>query len=164
MILVINTSSYEITRFQHQKKQTARVLGSIGDGHFNLYAGFDIDRGDLLHDLRGTVEVDDSLVDPHLELVPGLTTLSARSLTGGDSQGLGRHPDGSLHLQLLVFGSLDEVTADFLQRLHVTGSQGDPDTVDGSVLLNTFSILVSRHLGRVSVIWLDRNIHTSAEP
>ena len=24
--------------------------------------------------------------------------------------------------------------------------------------------LVSRHLGRVSVIWLDRNIHTSAEP
>merc|ERR1719266_1757222 len=164
MILVINTSSYEITRFQHQKKQTARFLGSIGDGHFNLYAGFNIDGGDLLHDLGGTVQVDDSLVDPHLKLVPGLATLSARSLTGGDSQGLGGHPDGSLHLQLLVFGSLDEVTADFLQRFHVAGGQGDPDTVDGSVLLHTFSILISRHLGRVSVIWLDRNIHTSAEP
>ena len=87
------------------------------------------------------MEVDDSLVDPHLEFVPGLATLSARSLTGGDSQGLGGHPDGSLHLQLLVFGSLDEVTADFLQRLHVAGGQGDPDTVDGSVLLHTFSIL-----------------------
>merc|ERR1719266_90888 len=164
MILVINTSSYEITEFQHQKNITARFLGSIGDGHFNLYAGFDIDGGDLLHDLGGAVEVDDSLVDPHLELVPGLTTLSARSLTGGDSQGLGGHPHGSLYLQLLVFSSLDQVTADLLQRLHVAGGQSDPDAVDWSILLNTFSILVSRHLGRVSVSWLDRNIHTSAEP
>ena len=112
---------------------------NVGSTH--LYAGFDIDGGDLLHNLGGTVEVDDSLVDPHLELVPGLTTLSARSLTGGDPQGLGGHPDGSLHLQLLVFGSLDQITADLLQRLHVTGGQSDPDTVDGSVLLHTFSIL-----------------------
>merc|ERR1719266_1736039 len=164
MILVINTSSYEITRFQHQKNNLLRSLGSIGDGHFNLYAGFDIDGGDLLHNLGGTVEVDDSLVDPHLELVPGLTPLSARSLPGGDPEGLGGHPHGSLHLQLLVLGSLDQVTADLLQRLHVAGGQSDPDTVDGSVLLNTFSILVSRHLGRVSVSWLDRNNHTSAEP
>merc|ERR1719211_935895 len=126
---------------QHQLI-TAPVLGSIGDGHFNLYAGFNVDRGDLLDDLGGTVEVDDSLVDPHLELVPGLTTLSARSLTGGDPQGLGGHPDGSLHLQLLILGSLDEVTADLLQRLHVAGGQSDPDAVDGSILLNTFSILV----------------------
>ena len=107
----------------------------------HLYAGLNVDRGDLLDDLGGTVEVNHSLVDPHLELVPGLTTLSAGSLTGGDPQGLSGHPHGSLHLQLLVFGSLDQITADLLQRLHVTGSQSDPDTVDGSVLLNTFAIL-----------------------
>ena len=92
------------------------------------------------------MEVDDSLVDPHLELVPGLTTLSARSLTGGDSQGLGGHPHGSLHLQLLVLGPLDQVTADLLQRLHITGGQSDPDTVDGSVLLNTFAILNRKYI------------------
>jgi len=153
-----------ISQYPTYQVITAQVLGSIGDGHFNLYAGLNVDGGDLLDDLGGTVEVDNSLVDPHLELVPGLTTLSARSLTGGDPQGLGGHPHGSLHLQLLVFGSLDQITADLLQRLHITGGQSDPDTVDGSVLLNTFSILVSRHLGRVSVSWLDRNIHTSAEP
>ena len=45
-------------------------------GTTHLYAGFDIDGGDLLHDLGGAVEVDDSLVDPHLELVPGLGTLT----------------------------------------------------------------------------------------
>ena len=87
------------------------------------------------------MQVDDALVDAHLEPVPGLGALTARGLPGGDLQGLGGHPDGSLHLQLLVFGSLDQITADLLQRLHVTGSQSDPDTVDGSVLLNTFAIL-----------------------
>ena len=35
------------------------------------------------------MEIDHTLVDPHLELVPGLGSLSARSLTGGDTQSLG---------------------------------------------------------------------------
>ena len=35
------------------------------------------------------MQIDDTLVDPHLELVPGLGSLSARSLTGGDTQSLG---------------------------------------------------------------------------
>merc|ERR1711978_853898 len=129
-------SSYDITKFQRIRK-TLRVLGSIGDGHFNLYAGLNVDGGDLLDDLGGTVEVNHSLVDPHLELVPGLTTLSTRSLTGGDPQGLGGHPDGSLHLQLLVLGSLDEVAADLLQGLDITGGQSDPDAMNRCVLLNS---------------------------
>ena len=85
-----------------------------------LYTGFDVDRGDLLYDLRWTVEIDHSLVDPHLELVPGLRSLSARSLTGGDAKGLGGHAHWSLHLQLLVLGPPDQVSADLLQGLHVT--------------------------------------------
>ena len=43
---------------------------------FHLDAGLDVDGGDLLHDLRGRVQVDHALVDPHLELVPGLGTLT----------------------------------------------------------------------------------------
>ena len=90
------------------------------------------------------MEVDDSLVDPHLELVPGLTTLSAGSLTGGDPQGLSGHPHGPLHLQLLVFGSLDKVAADLLQGLDVAGGQSDSDTMDGGVLLHSsFAILTT---------------------
>ena len=77
------------------------------------------------------MEVNHSLVDPHLELVPGLTTLSARSLTGGDSQGLGGHPDGSLHLELLVLGASDEVGAHLLKGLDVPRGQSDSDAVDG---------------------------------
>ena len=43
---------------------------------FHLHARLDVDGGDLLHDLGGRVQVDHALVDPHLELVPGLGTLT----------------------------------------------------------------------------------------
>ncbi len=36
------------------------------------------------------MQIDDTLVDSHLEAVPGLGTLSARSLLGGDPKSLGR--------------------------------------------------------------------------
>jgi len=39
----------------------------VGDGDLNLYAGLDVDGGNLLDDLRGRVQVDDALVDSHLE-------------------------------------------------------------------------------------------------
>ena len=42
----------------------------------HLHARLDVDGGDLLHDLGGRVQVDHALVDPHLELVPGLGTLT----------------------------------------------------------------------------------------
>ena len=91
------------------------------------------------------MEVNHSLVDPHLELVPGLGSLSARSLPGGDPEHLGRHPHRALHLQLLVLGAADEVAADLLQRLDVPGGEGDPDPVHGHVLLHTFSILTNMY-------------------
>ena len=70
----------------------------VSNGYLNLDSGLDVDGGDLLDNLGGGVEIDHTLVDPHLELVPGLGSLSARSLTGGDTQGLGGHPHGALHL------------------------------------------------------------------
>ena len=69
------------------------------------------------------MQINNSLVNSHLELVPGLGTLSARSLSGGDSQGLGWHSDGSLDLEVLVLGSSDEVTAHLLQRLDIPENQ-----------------------------------------
>ena len=114
---------------------------SFIDNVAHLYARFNIDGGDLLDNLGWTVEVNHSLVDPHLELVPGLGTFSARSLSGGDSQDLGWHPDWSLHLQVLVLGSSDQVAADLLQGLHVPGGQSDSDAVDWHILLHSFSIL-----------------------
>lgn len=60
----------------------------ICDGNLHLDTRLDADAGDLLDNLRWAVKVNETLMDPHLEPVPGFGTLSARGLTGGDAQGL----------------------------------------------------------------------------
>merc|ERR1719317_750643 len=94
-------------------------LGCISNCYFNLYTRLDVNRGDLLNNLGWAVEINDPLVDSHLELIPGLGTFSTRSFTGGDTQGLGWHAHRALNLQLLVLGSADQVSADLLQGLNI---------------------------------------------
>ena len=90
------------------------------------------------------MQVDDALVDAHLEPVPGLGALAARGLPGGDLQGLGGHPDGSLDLEVLLLGALDQVGADLLQALDGAGGQGDANAVNHLVLGGAaFAILVA---------------------
>lgn len=76
------------------------------------------------------MEVDQTLVDLHLVAVPGLGTLTARGLAGGDAEDLGGETDGSLDTEVLVLSTLDEVSADLLEVLDVAGGQGDADAVD----------------------------------
>lgn len=102
----------------------------VSNGDLNLYSRLNGDGGDLLHHLGGGLQVDEALVDAHLKAVPGLGTLTARGLTGGDLQDLGGHADGALDLELLLLGAADEVGADLLQVAHVAGGQGNADTVD----------------------------------
>lgn len=75
-----------------------------------LNTGFDGNGSDLLDDFRGGVQIDQALVDSHFELVKGLRTVTARRLAGGNTQNLGGETDRSLHLELLVLGTLDEVS------------------------------------------------------
>ena len=90
------------------------------------------------------MQIDDTLVDPHLESIPGFGTFTARGLSGSDSEGLGWHPHGSLHPQFLVLCPLDEVSADLFEALHVAGGQGNPDTVNRAFLGSWLGILVHR--------------------
>lgn len=62
------------------------------DGDLNLNTSLDVD-DDGLDDLSWGVQVDEALVDTHLVHVPGLGTLTVRSLTGGDLEDLGWHAD-----------------------------------------------------------------------
>lgn len=48
----------------------------------------------------------------YLVTVPGLGSLSARSLAGGDAKHLGGHADGALDLELLLLGAVDQKGAD----------------------------------------------------
>lgn len=57
------------------------------------------------------MQVDESLVDLHLETVPGVGTLTAWGFADFQDQAFGGHADGSGMLELLVLGSLDQGSA-----------------------------------------------------
>jgi hypothetical protein len=96
------------------------------------------------------VEVDEALVDAHLEGVPGLGTLTARGLTGGDLQVLGGQTDGALDAELLVLGTVDELLAHLLEGLDVARGEGDADLVDlgafAEVLLGLVCMLLEMRI------------------
>ena len=71
---------------------------------------------------------------PHLEHIPSLAALTARSLPGGDLEVLGRETDWSLHAQVLRLGTLDELAAHLLKRRDLLRGKGDADLVDLGLL------------------------------
>ena len=83
----------------------------VGDGDLNLDSRLDGDGSDLLHDLGGGVQVQDALVDAHLEAVPGVGSLTAGRLAGHDLELLGGQAHGAGHLELLLHRSLLQVRA-----------------------------------------------------
>lgn len=68
-------------------------------------------------------------MDAHLEAIPGLGTLTARGLAGGDLEGLGGKADGALDAEVLVLGALDDLSADLLEDVDLAGGEGDADLV-----------------------------------
>lgn len=83
------------------------------------------------------MQINDSLVNAHLEAIPGLTALTARCFAGGDPQHFGRPTDWALskeklihltlphqanllrdylHSKLLLLGAIYQIGTDFLQR------------------------------------------------
>ena len=73
--------------------------------------------------------LNEALVDSHLKGVPGLGTLTAGSLAGGDLEGLGWETDWALDAEVLGLGAVDELGADLLKGLDVAGGEGDADLV-----------------------------------
>lgn len=62
------------------------------------------------------MQVEDALVDAHLEPVPGVGALSAGRLARDDLQLLGGEAHGPGHLELLLHGALFQVTANCTRR------------------------------------------------
>jgi hypothetical protein len=85
----------------------------LDESQIDLDSGINLDGGDVLKVIIGASEIDHSLEDSHLESVPGVSTLSARSLSASDLQDLGGNSDGSLNLNVgEVLGSVDELSGD----------------------------------------------------
>jgi hypothetical protein len=74
--------------------------------------------------------LDETLVDAHLVLVPGLGTLTVGGLTGGDLKGLGGKTDGTLDMEGLGASTVDELGADLLEGSDLARGEGDTDLVN----------------------------------
>ncbi len=113
------------------------------------------------------MEVNDSLVDPHLIPVPGLGALATWSLTSRDLQDLGRHTNGTFDLQLRLPGTSDKIPTHcqkefghlclhhtlgvtFLQTLYIAAGEGDSDLVNLCLLS-----------GSIFLVGLSNKIHCS---
>jgi hypothetical protein len=125
---------------------------TIVNGHINLYTGFNRDGSDLLDDFRRGVQVDQTLVDTHFELIPSVGTFTGRGLTSGNTQALGGHTDRTRNMQLLVDGTLLQVGTDLLEVLHVAASQRDTDAVDDGILSGSDVLLDGGNV-RHDVFW-----------
>jgi len=110
----------------------------VGDGNLNLDSGVNADGGDLADDVNSGVDVDQALVDAHLEAIPGLRTFTARGLAGGQTQVLGGHADRALNANGLGLGTVDEIGAHLLELLNLARGQGDAHLVHSGIsrLLN----------------------------
>ena len=81
----------------------------VSSGDFHLDSWLNTDRSDLLDNLTGTVQVSESFLDPHLELIPILRTFTTRSFPCSYSQSHGRHLKRSFHFESLFLHASDQV-------------------------------------------------------
>ena len=93
---------------------------------------------DLLDGGGGAVDVDHSLVDAHLEAVPGVGTVAARRTARRDNELLRGNADGSLHLIVESLGLGYDLGTGVLEGLHGSAPQGHSDSLD--LLSDLFSL------------------------
>jgi len=110
-------------------------LSSNRDLNFNT--SLDVD-DDLLDDLGRCVEINQTLVNSHLEAIPGLGTFTTRSLSGCDLQGLGWKTDWALDSEILGLGTLDQFLTDFLEGGDIATGERDADLVGFWALAKLF--------------------------
>lgn len=88
------------------------------------------------------MQIDDTLVDAHLETIPGLGSLTARGFAGGDSEHLVGHTNGSLDAELLLLGARNQISANLLERTNILRGKGDADAMHlGDVSLRLLQVL-----------------------
>jgi hypothetical protein len=95
----------------------------------NLDARLNIDN-DLLYHLGRRIQINQPLVNAHLEHIPGLASLTTGCFSGCDLQGFGGEADGAFDAQVLGFGPLKELSAHFFERGDFPRGERNADFVD----------------------------------
>eukprot|EP00343_Euplotes_focardii_P007433 CAMPEP_0205819926 /NCGR_PEP_ID=MMETSP0206-20130828/2441_1 /ASSEMBLY_ACC=CAM_ASM_000279 /TAXON_ID=36767 /ORGANISM="Euplotes focardii, Strain TN1" /LENGTH=161 /DNA_ID=CAMNT_0053114051 /DNA_START=68 /DNA_END=551 /DNA_ORIENTATION=- len=124
------------------------LLG-LGHGDLNLDSSVDVDRSDLTNNLRRRVQVDQSLVNTHFEVVIRVGSFTTRRLAGDNAQHLCGQADGARVLQGLLLRALDQITAHFLESCHFAAGQRDADAMHrGNITLVSGLLFREGHLNK----------------
>jgi len=102
------------------------MLHLSSDRNLNLDTSLNVN-DDLLNDLGWCIEINETLVDSHLEAIPGLRTFTTGCFSGGNLQGLGGEADWALDLEILGLGALNELLADLLEGSDLSAGESDSD-------------------------------------
>ena len=90
-----------------------------GNGDFDFDTSLNIDN-DLLDHLRGRIEINQALVNPHLERVPSLASFTTGGFAGGDLEILSRETDRAFDTQVLVLGTVNKLLANLCNLVLVS--------------------------------------------
>ena len=131
---VLNPSSQVSSRAH----STNSVVGE-GDDEGDVNTSVDSEVGDLFDNGAGAPDINDSLVDSHLEVIVGVGTVTARGTARCDSQDLGGDSLGTGNLVALLLGTGDDLGASVFKGLDVTAAEGHSDLVD--VFVDFFALL-----------------------
>jgi hypothetical protein len=96
----------------------------LPDNEVDIDGGVDLEGGDVLDHGGWAVDINNSLVDSHLESVPSVGSLTAWGLSGGNSQDFGWDSDWSFSLVSLVLSSNDDLVASPLKWLGFSSLEG----------------------------------------
>lgn len=92
----------------------------VGNGHLHINTWLDANVSDLSHFISRGVQIDDTLVDSHLESIPSVGTLTTRRFAGGQSQNLGWHADRTANFQVLANSTIFELSTNLFDSLNLT--------------------------------------------
>lgn len=112
------------------------------NGNFHINASLNVDVGDLPDNFSRRLQIQDSLVDTHLEAIIGVGTLTARRLSGHDPQDLGGHAHRARDLELAINSSCLQF------RAHYTKNKTLFSKLNPKLFILQYTKLVS-HLSQV---------------
>ena len=81
--------------------------------NLNLNTRLNVNRSNLLHNLTRRMQINQPLVNPHLITIPRLGPLTIGRLARRDFEDFGREANGALDFEILLFGTSDQVRADY---------------------------------------------------
>ena len=120
-------------------------LDSIGDGN----------RSNFLHLASGALEIDVSLVNSHLPVIPSLGALTARRPSAANAKMLVGKPDRSRDLDSLCLGVSNELVGDLLDSIQSIAAEGNSGSLELGILNALFlGILVSHLSGGNNINYL----------